>query len=69
MTDPGECRIVAMQEEDVAEVAALESRTFRSPWSVEAFRHELHDNPFARNLVARLPDAVTRVASSPTIQD
>jgi ribosomal-protein-alanine N-acetyltransferase len=40
-----------MKEEDLARVAELEAGTFPSPWSSEAFRHELQDNPYARNYV------------------
>jgi ribosomal-protein-alanine N-acetyltransferase len=42
-----------MEDADVAEVADLEQRTFQSPWSARAFRHELERNAFARCYVLR----------------
>jgi ribosomal-protein-alanine N-acetyltransferase len=53
MKGPGGFRIQAMVDADLDTVADLEGRTFPSPWTRDAFRHELHHNPFARSYVVR----------------
>ena len=45
-------RIRRMGAEDAEEVAAIEAATFARPWSADAFRHEMEQNPVARYLVA-----------------
>ena len=46
-----------MTDADLAEVVELERSSFSTPWQLESFRHELHNNPYARNYVVRAPDA------------
>jgi ribosomal-protein-alanine N-acetyltransferase len=46
-----------MQEADLPEVLQLERDSFPTPWPLESFRHELHNNPYARNYVIRAEDA------------
>lgn len=50
---PAGYAIARMAESDVADVADLELRTFRTPWSRRAFLHEIRENPFARSYVLR----------------
>lgn len=42
-----------MKDADLAEVLAIERLSFASPWTRQSFLFDLHDNPFARSLVAR----------------
>jgi [ribosomal protein S18]-alanine N-acetyltransferase len=56
MKDPlpeDEIRIEPMQTKDVEEVHAIESRSFRIPWSAGTFYSELLENQFAYYLVAK----------------
>ena len=46
-----------MEDADLSEVLALEVSTFPTPWKEDSFRHEMHDNPYARNFVIRAADA------------
>ena len=48
-----EVSFAPMRDEDRPEVLAIERASFRSPWSEQAFRFDLHENPSARSLVAR----------------
>lgn len=41
-----------MQEDHLAEVLAIERESFRSPWTRQSFLFDLHENPFARSIVA-----------------
>ena len=41
-----------MREEDLADVIKLEQDSFTSCWNEEAFRYELHENPFSHAFVA-----------------
>lgn len=56
MTDFPGYDLRAMRDADLPEVLDLEAGTFPTPWKEESFRHELHDNPFARNYVVRAAD-------------
>src|SRR4030042_4747207 len=47
-------RIEPMRAEDVPTVAAIERMVFSRPWPVDAYNYELHENPNAHYLVARL---------------
>lgn len=59
-----------MEEDDLAEVADLERRTFPVPWSREAFRHEVLDNPNARSYVVRTADgAIAAYACAWVVED
>jgi len=42
-----------MKDADLAEVLAIERASFASPWTRQSFLFDLHDNPFARSIVAR----------------
>ena len=42
-----------MLERDLDAVLDIERLAFATPWTLENFRFELRDNPFARNLVLR----------------
>jgi ribosomal-protein-alanine N-acetyltransferase len=42
-----------MKDTDLAEVLAIERIAFASPWTRQSFLFDLHDNPFARSIVAR----------------
>ena len=44
-----------MVDADLPEVLAIEQASFRSPWTRQSFMFDLHDNPFARSIVARGP--------------
>ena len=46
-------RLRTMTEADIEDVAELERRTFPSPWTRDAFRYEVRQNPYARNYVVR----------------
>ena len=50
-----------MKDADLAEVLAIERLAFASPWTRQSFLFDLHDNPFARSIVAR------EVAGGPVI--
>jgi ribosomal-protein-alanine N-acetyltransferase len=39
-------------------VLAIEAEAFPTPWTRDNFRFEIHSNPFARNLVVRLGNAL-----------
>lgn len=51
----------AMALADLAQIAAIEAVSFRTPWSEASFRHEL-DIPFSRALVAHPHDEPSTVA-------
>jgi len=55
------CVLRAMTAADVARVAAIETVSLPTPWSEDAFRHEL-EVPFSRAFVAHPPDDTTQVA-------
>ena len=42
-----------MREDDLDEVLVIERDSFRSPWTRQSFLFDLHENPFARSIVAR----------------
>jgi len=42
-----------MRDADLAEVLAIERVSFASPWTRQSFLFDIHDNPFARSIVAR----------------
>ena len=52
MSPAASWQIGEMQAADLAAVVELEASTYPSPWSLAAFEHGLHNNPFARNYVA-----------------
>ena len=43
----------AMTDADLPQVLAIERIAFASPWTRQSFLFDLHDNPFARSIVAR----------------
>ena len=45
-------RLRRMGAGDAEAVAAIEAAVFPRPWSVDAFRKEMRENPVARYLVA-----------------
>ncbi|MGD8377816.1 MAG: ribosomal protein S18-alanine N-acetyltransferase [Acidobacteriota bacterium] len=47
-----------MWDDDVAEVVNLERQSFSMAWTPSGFRHEIHENPYARCLVVRHADGV-----------
>ena len=66
---PNECLIRRMTIGDVHAVAAIEAATFPTPWSEDAFRKEITDNPVARYLVAEKEGAVIGFAGAWIILD
>jgi ribosomal-protein-alanine N-acetyltransferase len=56
MSDLSGYDLRAMEDGDLPEVMALEAGSFTKPWKEDSFLHELHNNPFARNYVARAAD-------------
>ena len=42
-----------MTDADLPDVIAIEQASFRSPWTRQSFLFDLHDNPYARSIVAR----------------
>ena len=66
---PNDCLIRRMTIEDVPAVAAIEAATFPTPWSEDAFRKEITDNPVARYLVAEKDGAVIGFAGAWIILD
>jgi len=42
-----------MKDTDLGEVLAIERTSFASPWTRQSFLFDLHDNPFARSIIAR----------------
>ena len=42
-----------MTEPDLPQVLAIERASFSSPWTRQSFLFDIHDNPFARSIVAR----------------
>ena len=66
---PNDCLIRRMTVEDVPAVAAIEAATFPTPWSEDAFRKEITDNPVARYLVAEKDGAVIGFAGAWIILD
>jgi ribosomal-protein-alanine N-acetyltransferase len=52
----GEVRFEAMAESDLEQVLAIERASFRSPWTRQSFLFDMHENPFARSIVAREGD-------------
>ncbi len=55
--------LVQMTHADLDQVLAIERESFASPWQREHFEHELHDNRFSVNRVAKHGDAVVGYAS------
>ena len=66
---PNDCLIRRMTIDDVPTVAAIEDATFPTPWSEDAFRKEITDNPVARYLVAEKDGAVIGFAGAWIILD
>ena len=66
---PNDCLIRRMTIDDVPTVAAIEAATFPTPWSEDAFRTEITDNPVARYLVAEKDGAVIGFAGAWIILD
>ena len=66
---PNDCLIRRMTIDDVPAVAAIEAATFPTPWSEDAFRKEITDNPVARYLVAKKDGAVIGFAGAWIILD
>ena len=66
---PNDCLIRRMTIDDVPTVAAIEAATFPPPWSEDAFRKEITDNPVARYLVAEKDGAVIGFAGAWIILD
>ena len=66
---PNDCLIRRMTIADVPAVAAIEDATFPTPWSEDAFRKEIADNPVARYLVAEKDGAVIGFAGAWIILD
>lgn len=66
---PNDCLIRRMTIDDVPTVAAIEAATFPTPWSEDAFRKEITDNPVARYLVAEKDGAVIGFAGAWIILD
>ena len=66
---PNDCLIRRMTIDDVPAVAAIEAATFPTPWSEDAFRKEITDNPVARYLVAEKDGAVIGFAGAWIILD
>ena len=66
---PNDCLIRRMTVDDVPTVAAIEAATFPTPWSEDAFRKEITDNPVARYLVAEKDGAVIGFAGAWIILD
>ena len=66
---PNDCLIRRMTIGDVPAVAAIEAATFPTPWSEDAFRKEITDNPVARYLVAEKDGAVIGFAGAWIILD
>ena len=66
---PNDCLIRRMTVDDVPAVAAIEAATFPTPWSEDAFRKEITDNPVARYLVAEKDGAVIGFAGAWIILD
>ena len=50
--------LVDFEEKHINSIVAIEKVSFPTPWSIEAFHHELNDNPFAHYLVALLDGEV-----------
>ena len=50
---PRRFEIAPMRDADLDEVLGIEEASFPVPWSRESFRFELHDNPYAWNVVVR----------------
>ena len=55
--------LVQMTHADLDQVLAIERESFASPWQREHFEHELHDNRFSRNRVAKRGADVVSYAS------
>lgn len=66
---PSEVTIRRMTLEDVPAVAAVETATFPTPWSEDAFRQELTSNAVARYLVAEVDGKVIGFAGAWVILD
>ena len=58
-----------MTLKDVDAVHAIETATFRTPWSKADFEHEMTKNPCARYLVAEAEGAVVAFAGAHIILD
>jgi [ribosomal protein S18]-alanine N-acetyltransferase len=54
--------IDAMTVDDLQSVLEIERASFPSPWTEANFRHEIDDNPFAWNVVARAGATVVAFA-------
>ncbi len=50
--------LVDLGAKHIDRIVAIEKVSFPTPWSTEAFHHELNDNPFAHYLVAVLDGEV-----------
>ena len=50
-----EITLAPMMEADLGEVLAIERDCFSSPWTRQSFLFDLHENPYARPVVAREP--------------
>ena len=66
---PNDCLIRRMTIDDVPTVAAIEAATFPTPWSEDAFRKEITDNPVARYPVEEKDGAVIGFAGAWIILD
>jgi ribosomal-protein-alanine N-acetyltransferase len=56
--------IEPMRVEDITRVMEIERRSFPTPWSPAAYRHELRYNPHAHYLVIRLGREISASAES-----
>ncbi len=54
--------IEVMEEKHLDDVVAIENMSHTNPWKLEAFKHELSQNPFSRPRVALTKGAIQNVA-------
>jgi len=50
--------VLPMTGEDIQAVYDIESKSFKTPWSLESFTSEIYDNNMAKYLVAKIGDEI-----------
>jgi len=61
--------LAAMTIEDLPAVLAIERASFAAPWSEASFRHEIEENAFAWNVVARDAEGIAGFACTHVVGD
>jgi ribosomal-protein-alanine N-acetyltransferase len=61
--------IEPMTIDDLPGVLGIEQTSFQTPWTEAAFRHEIEENPFAWNLVARAGHLLAGFACAYVVAD